>query len=1461
MRLVKLLLVIFILWIIQNPASSQVKASFIADTTKGCGQTIIQFTNTSSVSDSIRWFLGMNGITIKDSTSVSLSYPPGTYQVKLIAYNHLTSPSSDTSFKQITIYNPPTANFSANRVLACIPDTAHFTDMSQKGSGTIVSWYWDFRDGTTSTVENATHIYSSANIFSVYLKVTDSNQCISDLTKTNYITVANKPVVGFTASPSGGCTAPLVVTFNNSSTGPGLLDYTWNFGNSQVSFLQSPSTTYSALGNYQVQLTVTSTNYQCSSTLTVPSAVIIGNVQANGTLNQNGTIINNNGVICPGNLTYTSTSTGAMSVLWNFGDTTSSSNVSGVHQYIYPGNYTVTLIASSGSKCSDTLKWKITVEKVTAEFLESPDNSCSSSSVIDSFKNQSINAVSYLWTFTDGSTSTAENPTFTFSAPYNSNPYAINPQYTYVTKLSVTSPHGCLSSVSQNFIIQRPTAIFSIDTSQGCLPFKVKFTSQSISQSPIHFFQWQFGDGIDSLSLSNVYTHTYSSPGVYNARLIITNALNCIDTSYYLTVMAGNKPAPAFSVSPNPFCSSEPVQFTDLTPASDKVNYWQYSVGGRSLTDIPMMENPLVKVHADTGKLTATLLVGSNGCYATASSTVTNNGPVDSIKYSVNCNSPLVYNFTAIDLGATSFQWNFGDGTSRTDSLTLVHSFATPGDYKVTFIGINGGGSCTDTAFQIVKVRQGTASFTSPTKSCTGNTLTFIAAEASTDKECRDKYLWSFGDGSPALLTGEDTVVHTYLNRDTCKVLLTSIFDNGCTDTISKSLMIYQPIALFTPSVTAGCTPLGVTFTDQSVQDVNKIKIWNWNYGDGDTSSFTHASNNHKEYYSNVNTFKVVLTVIDAMNCSDTVSHLISTASPYADFYAPNGQVYCSNIPVQFVYTYPDPDSVFWTFGDGTTSRSKTDPISHTYSPVTSESTDTVNLIVYKNGCASPQFISPSNTITIQTANAEFQCDSVINCVSDQVTFTHLYPFPGLTGSWNFGDQTSSGTYITEPTHQYLTAGTYTVKLTIQTTAGCQDTYSRVITVKGPKGSFDLSKTNVCKSDTLTARLVDTSNVVSYEWVLGNGFTQTGNPLVFSYDNVGVMNFSLGLNGSGGCNIVSPSQTIEVDTLVAKFNLSDSVLCAQSSIQITNLSIGSNQQLWNFGDSTTSTQLEPPPHIYKSGNYIVNLYITNSIGCKDTARHSVTVNPLPNVVISTDKNLCSSDKLILIATTNATTVLWAPSLGLNTTTTDTVVASPKKTSIYKATVTFGTTNCTASDSIKVYIPYAVVSPTDTTVVLNSGNTIPIILKDSTGIGSFKWSPTTGLSCTTCLNPSVTPPAVKNNYTLVLLEPNGCFTDTINIFIGIDTTHQAFALPKAFRPGGEDINSYFKVRGRGIKQILEFNIYNRYGNLVFSTTDLSIGWDGTYEGQMQPMDTYIYTITVETYDGKISSAKGAVLLLR
>jgi gliding motility-associated-like protein len=115
-----------------------------------------------------------------------------------------------------------------------------------------------------------------------------------------------------------------------------------------------------------------------------------------------------------------------------------------------------------------------------------------------------------------------------------------------------------------------------------------------------------------------------------------------------------------------------------------------------------------------------------------------------------------------------------------------------------------------------------------------------------------------------------------------------------------------------------------------------------------------------------------------------------------------------------------------------------------------------------------------------------------------------------------------------------------------------------------------------------------------------------------------------------------------------------------------------------------------------------------------------------------------------------------------------------------------------------------------------------------------------------------------NVCLVAFNRNDC-TDTVchTVATLIDPL---LDMPNAFTPGRFGQNSIFKVAGFGITKLM-FKIYNRWGQLVFQSTNQDIGWDGTYQGTLQPVGVYVYTVEAEFSDGRKTTRKGDLTLLR
>jgi gliding motility-associated-like protein len=117
---------------------------------------------------------------------------------------------------------------------------------------------------------------------------------------------------------------------------------------------------------------------------------------------------------------------------------------------------------------------------------------------------------------------------------------------------------------------------------------------------------------------------------------------------------------------------------------------------------------------------------------------------------------------------------------------------------------------------------------------------------------------------------------------------------------------------------------------------------------------------------------------------------------------------------------------------------------------------------------------------------------------------------------------------------------------------------------------------------------------------------------------------------------------------------------------------------------------------------------------------------------------------------------------------------------------------------------------------------------------------------------------KYNACLVATNSTGCSDTTC---IQIDATVEVgYSVPNAFTPNGDGVNDRVFIRGFGISKV-SFQIFNRWGELVFASTDMNTGWDGYYKGKLQAQDVYHYSAVVEFYTGEKLAKKGDITLLR
>jgi gliding motility-associated-like protein len=215
---------------------------------------------------------------------------------------------------------------------------------------------------------------------------------------------------------------------------------------------------------------------------------------------------------------------------------------------------------------------------------------------------------------------------------------------------------------------------------------------------------------------------------------------------------------------------------------------------------------------------------------------------------------------------------------------------------------------------------------------------------------------------------------------------------------------------------------------------------------------------------------------------------------------------------------------------------------------------------------------------------------------------------------------------------------------------------------------------------------------------------------------------------------------------------------------------------------------------------------------------------------------------------------WMPSMYLD----DANGMAPWSRPLTSLTYTMvATSNYGCTDTLNVRItvhPQALIYLPDS-VTIFPGESYHI--SPQTNCSSFSWTPVAGLNDPYISDPVATP-LLDTRYVVTGMTPYGCVTtDSIDIY---SNPGALVALPNAFTPG-TGVNNKFMIAKRGLVQLRHFRIYNRWGNLVFETTNIDAGWDGTYNGTPQPLGVYIYDIEAVTDSGTVFEKHGNVTLLR
>ncbi len=1296
-------------------------ANFSSSITSGCTPIVVQFTDLSTNNPtSWSWDLGNGTLTTLQNPSTTY-VTPGTYTVILTAANASGS-NTKTSVAYIITYPTPTVAFTANDLTAtCASKTVQFTNTSVSNSSGAVSYYWDFGDGTLSTAQNPSHTYVASGNYSVSLVVTNSAGCNQVLNKSNYIIVAPKPTASFTASNNNSCSPPLIASFSNTSTGA--TSYQWDFGDGATSNVTSPTHNYAVAGSYTVRLIAVSSS-GCRDTLTQTNVVNIGNLVAGFNASASSA--------CTGNtITFTNTTTpGAGNNTWYFGDGSTSNVANPSHAYNNPGTYTVKLVVNYNN-CADSATKTIVINpSPSVNFSANNTAGCTLPFTVQ-FSNGTVGATSYLWDFGDGTTSTAINPTHTYTTANNFN-----------VKLTATSAGGCISVLQLSSFINVNTASgasIGINGNNNCAPAGMSFYVLN-APAAITSYSWNFGDGGTSTSSSP--GHIYTAPGTYPVTLNITLSNGC---AYTITNTANvtMKPTASFTASPTAVCANYPVNFSNTSSIGTIHFSWSFGDGGTSVD-----RNPIY-VYSAPGTYTVRLIASDGICSDTFTvvNMITVLPPKAIFSVITSCSNRHQVSFVNNSLGASTYEWSFGDGSPLFTGVTPPpHNYPANGTYNIRLYVTNATTGCYDSLVRQIKIFDLNPAFTaSPTTICKNSPVSFTGQANSN----YTSYKWDFGDGTN-ITTTTATASHIYTAPGNYSVMLTVSGVNNCKDSLLKAAYIHVNgiIPSFTRNPSGGCGPISVNFTDASTSTGGAIVSRTWRFGDGNSVSSTNLTTSH--LYSASGSYNVTLIVTDVNGCIDSITQAnnIIVTKPAASFTS-SAVLGCEGQGISFTNTSTGtaPLSFAWDFGDGGTSTANN--ASHTYVNV---GTYTVRLIATDgNGCKDtlirPAYINISKVTAGFTTN-----DTLGYCPPFTANFTNAST--GATSyQWDFGNGNTST--AANPSAVYTTAGTFTVTLRAYSANGCVDSMKKTVKINaGPTGTISYTPVNGCfpVSISFTATSQNTTSIV---WDYDNGVTQAtaGNMVTYTYTRPGAYLPKVILSNANGCSVaVIGGDTIKVNKLTAGFIAAPDPVCVAAPVTFMDTSkIVTGpvvSRSWSFGDATTGTGAIITHAYATAGTYTVRLIASTQGGCADTAYRTITVNPLP-VISGSDQSVCLGDSVVLSAS-GGVSYSWSPATGLSCTNCASPYANPTTTTTYTVTAT-NASGCTSAKSITVTVnPLPNVSAGSNVSICN-GTSANL---NATGAATYSWSPATGLNNPNISNPAANPSATTT-YTVTGTSTVGC----------------------------------------------------------------------------------------------------------
>jgi gliding motility-associated-like protein len=1396
---------------------------------------------------------------------------------------------TDSTTVSVNLYGPANAAFTVAESEGCSPFNL---DIINESYG-ITRYSWRMGDGTVYTTAanklNHTYINNTDSTITRRLHLLGLYSLCRDEMET-FIKV--HPAIKAIAQPDviEGC-SPLQVNFANFSTGAD--QYLWKFGDGSTSNKKDPTHEFHNFSHEEKIFTVELT--AISRTGCISDTTIQINVKP---FIETGFNFTPPAHCSPYPVQLSNTSFGAVTSQWSFNGGFTFENIEHkqftrtLHNNGHePDTVDIWLISENNYGCRDTLSRSLVVyPAIEADFSTDVIEGCNPLPV--QFNNTSTGANTYLWNFDKHMGNSSDlapvaifnNPSLTDTLVFNIN-------------LTATSEYFCTSEIQKQIrVYPRIEAGFTFEYTSYCTPQEITFHNNSLGA---HEYSWNFGDGNRSSSneeyLSHVFINESTAEKIYPIELIIENESGCKDTITRDVVIYPQIKADFDMIT----SGCHPLEVTlDNKSVGAKNIFWKFGDGGHSV------HNTISRVYTNTSHLNEEsysiwLLAESQfGCKdSLEKQVIVYPKPLASYETSISSGcSPLQVDLTHSSVGASSLDWNFGDGNREISVGDISHTYknnsTTPITFKSRLIVENQFG-CTDTVERGTEVFPAIKADMAASEIIGCHPLSIEITNQSTGASGGKPFMWSFGDGNQS--TSKENLVeytfenftHDQLKHYTLQLKAESLY--GCKDSIQTTITVLpKPRSVFEPLITEGCSPLTVNINDASLS----ANQYNWYFGDDAISNepgdVTHVF--HQGHDQGVGLIPIGLMVENEYGCTDSTSRQITV---YPDIVADFESITegCHPLNVDFNNLSLGANTIKWTFGDGSVSSQPSPAYTFTNESNTTNKYYTVNLHTASVfGCEA----NINKLITVHPKpKSTFDVNVAEGCAPLMVEINN-HSVGGTNFEWTLGNQQRS---VTHPNFEHIFANKneepqiYDLHLRTLNDYGCyRESTQKVLVYPEVNAGFDSDNGELTGCNPLNVDFANNSKRAhQYFWDFGDGNSSTifrpSNKFFTPGTEESFYDIKLRAESVYGCkdSIVRQAHVLPVP-MADMFVSPHAQIYPSTSVRMENLSAPGNWTFqWTLGDGTviTTDKWDTLDHeyIWPSGDfatrqYTVSLKTANEY-CHDSISQKIMIKaPMPMVGFQPASQGCPPlDIQFRNDSQYGLEFYWDFDDGSysNQENPAHTFTEPGEYRV-KLLVSGEGGIDSAYQTITVFeLPKADFRVTPQVVQLPYESVQMINLSSLAEF--YEWHMGDGTIYTE-FEPNHKYESPGNYDIRLNVATNTipqCFDFIQKASAVVAEQNCQLIFPDAFTPntsGSSDgryvindpANHVFYPIHTGIKNY-ELEIYSRWGEFLFRSDDINIGWDGYYRGKLSPMDVYVWKVKATCHSGKEIKASGDVTLYR